>query len=119
MEKEDKKEGKFAVTRTNRMSKSPMDIGRIPPQAIDLEQAVLGAMMIDGAAMNNVIDILRTKDAFYDPKHQAIFEAMSELYSTTTPIDLLTVTEQLRKLGSLELAGGAYYLSTLTKDRKS
>lgn len=114
MEKEDRKEGKFAVSRSNRGGKSPMDVGRIPPQATDLEQAVLGAMMIDGTAMNNVIDILRTKEAFYDPKHQAIFEAMAELYNTTTPIDLLTVTEQLRKLGSLELAGGAYYLSTLT-----
>jgi len=114
MEKQDKKDGKTSVVRSTRTSKSPMDVGRIPPQATDLEQAVLGAMMIDGTAMNNVIDILRTKDAFYDPKHQAIFEAMSELYTTTTPIDLLTVTEQLRKLGSLEKAGGAYYLSTLT-----
>lgn len=91
-----------------------MDIGRIPPQAIDLEQAVLGAMMIDPNALTSVVDILRTKDAFYDPKHQVIFEAIQELNETTTPIDLLTVTEQLRKLGSLEVAGGAYYLSTLT-----
>lgn len=114
MEKQEKEEVRRGKSRSTRAQKSPMDIGRIPPQAIDLEQAVLGAMMIDGTAMNNVIDILRTKDAFYDPKHQAIFEAMSDLYNGTTPIDLLTVTEQLRKLGSLELAGGAYYLSTLT-----
>src|SRR5690554_3720587 len=114
MEKQEKKDSKKSMSRNKRANTTPMDVGRIPPQATDLEQAVLGAMMIDGTAMNNVIDILRTKDAFYDPKHQAVFEAMSELYNTTTPIDLLTVTEQLRKMGSLEIAGGAYYLSTLT-----
>lgn len=114
MEKDEKKEKKAIRNRSSKAQRTPMDIGRIPPQAIDLEQAVLGAMMIDNLALNNAIDILRTKDAFYDPKHQVIFEAISELYQTTNPIDLLTVTEQLRKLGSLEIAGGAYYISTLT-----
>lgn len=105
---------KKAINTRKRVKNSPMDVGKIPPQALDLEQAVLGAMMIDPNALTNVVDILRTKDAFYDPKHQVIFEAIKELNETTTPIDLLTVTEQLRKLGSLEVAGGAYYLSTLT-----
>lgn len=114
MEQKEVKEDKTPRLRGPRTSKSPMDIGRIPPQALDLEQAVLGAMMIDANALNNAIDILRTKDAFYDPKHQVIYEAIAELYSTTTPVDLLTVTEQLRKLGSLQIAGGAYYISTLT-----
>jgi len=114
MEQKNTQEDKKARPRGLRVSKSPMDIGRVPPQAIDLEQAVLGAMMIDANALNNAVDILRTKDAFYDPKHQVIFEAITELYNTTTPVDLLTVTEQLRKLGALELAGGAFYISTLT-----
>lgn len=114
MEQKDTKEDKTSRLRGPRTTKSPMDIGRIPPQALDLEQAVLGAMMIDANALNNAIDILRTKDAFYDPKHQVIYEAIAELYNTTTPVDLLTVTEQLRKLGSLQIAGGAYYISTLT-----
>lgn len=114
MENEDKRDIKTARNRNTKISRTPMDIGRIPPQAIDLEQAVLGAMMIDNMALNNVIDILRTKDAFYDPKHQVIFEAIHELSNSTSPVDLLTVTEQLRKLGSLEIAGGAYYISTLT-----
>lgn len=114
MENEGKRDIKTARSRNTKAIKTPMDIGRIPPQAIDLEQAVLGAMMIDNTALNNAIDILRTKEAFYDPKHKVIFEAIAELYQTTNPIDLLTVTEQLRKLGSLEVAGGAYYISTLT-----
>lgn len=110
MEQNDKK----TITSRSRTGKTPTDIGRIPPQAIDLEQSVLGAMMLDNAALNEAIDILRTKEAFYNPKHQIIFEAIATLYKSTTPVDLLTVTEQLRKLGSLETIGGAYYLSTLT-----
>ena len=114
MEKEERKDSRVGVSRNQRQSKTPMDIGRVPPQATDLEQAVLGAMMIDGNAINDAIDILRTPDAFYDPKHKLIFEAMAELYSTSNPIDLLTVTEELRRMGKLEVAGGPYYLSTLT-----
>lgn len=115
MEQKEIKEEKVTRARgVARATKSPMDIGRIPPQAIDLEQAVLGAIMIDANALNNAIDILKTKEAFYDPKHQMIYEAIATLYNSTTPVDMLTVTEQLRKLGTLETAGGAYYISTLT-----
>lgn len=114
MEQKDTQEEKKSRLRGPRTTKSPMDIGRVPPQALDLEQAVLGAMMIDANALSNAVDILKTKEAFYDPKHQAIYEAIKELFSTTTPVDLLTVTEQLRKLGTLEMAGGAFYISTLT-----
>ena len=114
MEKKDKKESTTGLSRSKRSTNTPTDIGRVPPQAKDLEQAVIGAMMIDGGAVNDIIDILRTPEAFYDKKHKVIFEAITELYSTSTPIDILTVTEELRKQGSLELAGGAYYLSSLT-----
>ncbi|MCO5269837.1 MAG: replicative DNA helicase [Brumimicrobium sp.] len=114
MSNEENREEKISVNRARRGKLTPTDIGKIPPQALDLEQSVLGAMMLDSGAVNNVIDILRTKDAFYDPKHQIIFDAIAELFKSTTPIDVLTVTEQLRKMGSLEIAGGAYYLSTLT-----
>ena len=114
MEKDEKKDNKIGVNRNQRTNKTPMDVGRVPPQATDLEEAVLGAMMIDGGAVNDAIDILRTPEAFYDPKHKLIFEAIRDLYASSTPIDLLTVTEELRKLGKLEVAGGPYYMSTLT-----
>ncbi len=114
MENEDKKSIKPTRKRNLKVSKTPSDHGRLPPQAVDLEEAVLGAMMIDNMALNAVIDILRTKDAFYDPKHQLIFEAIRELAESTNPIDLLTVTEQLRKMGSLEIVGGPFYISRLT-----
>ena len=106
---------KITPARTTRARSSQMDnIGRVPPQALDLEEAVLGAMMIDNSAVNDAIDILRVPDAFYDPKHRSIFTSIHDLFRTSQPIDLLTVTEQLRKNGDLETAGGAYYLSSLT-----
>lgn len=89
------------------------EIGKLPPQAVDLEQAVLGAMMLDKNAINDTIDIL-TPNSFYDPKHFYIYKAIRELFANTSPIDLLTVTNQLRKEGELELAGGATYIAQLT-----
>jgi len=89
------------------------DFGRIPPQAVDLEQTVLGAMMLEKNAVTDAIDIL-LKESFYDPKHQFIFGAIKELFGKSKPIDLLTVTDQLKKNGELEAAGGAIYISQLT-----
>lgn len=99
-----------------RLSKTPAasnEFGRIPPQAVDLEQAVLGAMMLERNAVTDAIDILQ-KESFYDPKHQYIFGVIKELFGRSKPIDLLTVTDQLKKNGELEAAGGALYLSQLT-----
>ena len=88
--------------------------GRIPPQAIDLEEAVLGAMMIDKKGVDEVIDIL-TAQSFYKQSHQHIFEAIYVLFENSEPIDLLTVSSQLKKNGTLEIAGGDYYLISLTQ----
>ncbi len=87
---------------------------KLPPQAIDLEEAVLGAMMIDSKNLDETIDIL-TPDAFYKDAHKLIFEAIYTLFHDTQPIDLLTVSTQLKKGGNLELAGGDYYLIQLTQ----
>lgn len=89
------------------------DMGRIPPQAVDLEKAVLGAMMLEKNAVTDTVDILK-RESFYDPKHQYIFGAIQELFGTSQPIDLLTVTDKLKKNGELEAAGGAAYISQLT-----
>jgi replicative DNA helicase len=101
---------------TQRLSKTApiaQDFGRVPPQAVDLEQTVLGAMMLEKNAVTDAIDIL-LKESFYDPKHQYIFGAIKELFGKSKPIDLLTVTDQLKKNGELEAAGGALYISQLT-----
>jgi len=89
------------------------EFGKIPPQAIEMEEAVLGAMMLEKNAVNAVIDVLKP-ESFYKEGHQHIFRAMMTLFQATEPIDLLTVTSQLRKDGMLEIVGGAYYITQLT-----
>jgi replicative DNA helicase len=101
-------------TPTKTAAPNLLDYGRIPPQAIDLEQAVLGAMMLEKNAVNDTIDKLQDK-SFYDPKHVAIFKAIKELFGGSQPIDLLTVTNRLKQNGELELAGGPFYVAQLTQ----
>jgi replicative DNA helicase len=90
-----------------------MDMGKLPPQALDLEEAVLGALLLEKEAVNDVIDILQP-ESFYKDSHQKIFSAVKELFGEGSPIDLLTVTDKLRKQGHLEYVGGPYYISQLT-----
>lgn len=87
--------------------------GKIAPQARELEEAVLGAMMLEKNAPEIVIDILK-EDTFYEDSHKYIFKAIKELADKAKPIDILTVTEELRKQGTLDLAGGAFYVTKLT-----
>lgn len=91
-----------------------LEKGKLPPQVIELEEAVLGAMMIDKKGVDDVIDILQP-DAFYKESHKHIFEAIVQLFTETQPIDLLTVSAQLKKNAKLELAGGDFYLIQLTQ----
>ena len=88
--------------------------GKIPPQAIDLEEVVLGAMMIDKKGVDSVIDILHP-EVFYKESHQFIFESIVKLFENTEPIDILTVSAKLKTLGKLEKAGVYYYLVQLTQ----
>src|SRR6201985_2037494 len=88
-------------------------LGKLPPQAIDLEEAVLGALMLEKDALSSVIDILNPQ-VFYVDKHQKIFHAIHQLFEKSSPVDILTVTAQLRQLGELERIGGAYYITKLT-----
>ena len=91
-----------------------LEKGKIPPQAIDLEEVVLGAMMIDKKGVDEVIDIL-SPEAFYKDAHKYIFEAIFKLFENSEPIDLLTVSSQLKKDEKLELVGGDFYLISLTQ----
>jgi replicative DNA helicase len=88
-------------------------LGKLPPQAIDLEEAVLGALMLEKDALTAVVDIL-SADSFYKDAHKLVYEAILDLFNAGEPIDLLTVTNQLRKNGKLELVGGAYFITELT-----
>lgn len=91
----------------------PNEYGKMPPQAIELEEAVLGALMIEKDAFSSVTDILRA-ETFYKETHQKIFEAITYLASHSQPVDILTVKEQLSKMGALEEVGGAFYITQLT-----
>ena len=100
--------------KVNKPSVISLEKGKLPPQVLDLEEAVLGAMMIDKKGVDDVIDILQG-DAFYKEAHKYIFEAIVQLFTETQPIDLFTVSTQLKKNGKLELAGGDFYLIQLTQ----
>jgi len=101
--------GKLTASRGD----SELLYGRIQPQAIPLEEAVLGAIMIDKDGFPSIIEILR-KESFYLDKNQVIFEVMSDLFGKSQPIDLLTVHESLKKTNKLESIGGIGYLMDLT-----
>ena len=91
-----------------------LEKGKLPPQAIDLEEVVLGAMMIDKKGVDEVIDIL-TPEAFYKESHQLIFQSIFSLFQKSEPIDLLTVSNQLKKDNNHERIGGDFYLISLTQ----
>jgi replicative DNA helicase len=91
-----------------------LEKGKLPPQAVELEEAVLGAMMIDKKGVDDVIDILHP-DVFYKESHQLIYAAIFALFQNSEPTDLLTVSNQLRKTGDLEKAGGDFYIVGLTQ----
>src|SRR5215217_3159835 len=86
---------------------------KLPPQAVDLEEAVLGALMIEKDALTAVADILKP-DSFYKEAHQRIYSAIITLFADSEPIDMLTVTSKLRSTGELEIIGGASYIMELT-----
>lgn len=92
--------------------------GKIPPQAIDLENAVLGALMLEKNAFIAVADIL-TDDSFYKESNKLIFKAIQDLFNANESIDILTVTNHLRKQGNLEKTGGAMYVAELTSNVSS
>ncbi len=87
--------------------------GKVPPQAVDLEEAVLGAIMLEKDALTAVIDILKPP-VFYKEAHQMIFAAISRLFGKSEPVDILTVTNELKNTGELDIVGGPYYITQLT-----
>jgi replicative DNA helicase len=100
----------------NKISITPQQLiglGKLPPSAVDLEEAVLGAIMLDKGALANVIDILKPA-TFYKEAHILIYTAIQSLFNDSDAIDILTVTQRLKKEGNLENAGGAFYVTQLT-----
>jgi len=99
--------------RRSKMDVSSLVYGKIPPQAKELEEAVLGAIMLEKGAFDTVVEILKP-ECFYVEAHQRIFSAMVRLASKSMPVDMLTVVEELKAGGDLELVGGAFFVTRLT-----
>ena len=92
--------------------------GKLQPQALELEKAVLGALMIDNESLSDAIDSLQA-EYFYAPKHQKIFEAIVNLFNNTQPVDILTVSEELKRMEMFKEIGGLAYISELTNNVSS
>lgn len=99
--------------RKTQLDLSTMVYGKVPPQAKDLEEAVLGAIMLEKNAFDTVVEILKP-ECFYVEAHQRIYKAIQGLANKSQPIDILTVTEELRTREELEMVGGPYYVTKLT-----
>jgi replicative DNA helicase len=108
-----RKDTRVGLKKMSALNQQIFEIGKLPPQAVDLEEAVLGAMMLEKDALTNVIDILQPK-SFYKESHGRIFSAIQTLFNNSEPVDILTVTNQLKKTGELDISGGAYYITSLT-----
>ena len=88
---------------------------RTPPHSVEAEQAVLGGLLLDASAWDNVADILRTHD-FYRPDHRLVFDAIGHLAAQNQPLDAVTVSEHLERAGKLTDAGGLSYIGSLARD---
>jgi len=107
------------ITNTNRKTRKPsidmssMLYGKVPPQAKELEEAVLGAIMLEKSAFDTVSEIIKP-ECFYVEAHQLIFKVMQQLQNDSVPIDILTVVEGLKSKNELDLVGGPYQITKLT-----
>lgn len=95
------------------MQSAILEYGKLQPQAVDVEEAVLGALMIESKALSEVIDILKP-EVFYKEQNQRIMQAIVRLFHKNEAVDILTVTDDLKKNGDLEFVGGAFYVAQLT-----
>ena len=94
-------------------SRNEVIVGKIPPQNVDDEKSLLGAILIDEEVLADVAEITKVID-FYDKRHSIIYDGMIRLYERRSPVDLLTLTDELKKRGDLDTIGGSSYLSELT-----
>lgn len=97
----------------NALNQDFNELGRLAPQAIDIEEIVLGALMLERSAIDNV-ELSLLPETFYKPTHQIIYKAISSLYKRNEPVDIMTVTNELRTSNELETVGGPYYITQLT-----
>lgn len=109
-------EPKQNINYTNSSNKVvSLEKGKLPPQAVDLEEAILGAALQDKYIIDLIIEIFRDEKVFYKAAHQVIYDAMYEMAVDSQPIDMITVIHKLKTLGKLEAIGGEFYIVELTQ----
>ncbi|MBP6625612.1 MAG: replicative DNA helicase, partial [Chitinophagaceae bacterium] len=104
------------TSRTKKPDLSPLLYGKMPPQAPDLEGAVLGAVMLEPQKLAEVLEIIQSPDCLYSDANQRIYASIRRLFDKGSRIDFMTVCEDLRKNNELEMVGGSYYVTSLTRD---
>ena len=109
----EEEKGRKYDRRKSNSNQQLMDIGKMPPQAVDLEEAVLGSIMLEKECISIIATILDMK-SFYKDAHARIYNAILTLFNSSAPVDILTVTKELQRTGELDLIGGAYYITQLT-----
>lgn len=107
------KETLSSLTNGNFAKELSIADGKMPPNALDFERLVIGTFLIDKKGLDHSIDLL-TPEVFYDPRHQVIFSTILKLYEGNQPVDLMTIIQDLKKDGKLNLAGGDSYIIDLT-----
>lgn len=101
-------------TQIDNLASAASEIGHVPPHASDIEEAVLGAMLLDTDCISDAVEVLQPR-SFYDPKFRIMYETIVSMYNAKAAIDLITFTEKLRSLGKLDEVGGAYSVASLTE----
>jgi replicative DNA helicase len=107
---------KLTTRPTKKPDLNPLLYGKLPPQAPELEAAILGAIMVESNKLSDVLDVIQSPDCFYTDANKRIYGAIRRLFDKGSRIDFITVAEELKKEGELEMAGGYFYVTSLTKD---
>ena len=100
-----------------RQQQAPIDnnFAHLQPQAVDVERVVLGALMIDSDAFSMVSEVLKPA-TFYEPRHQKIYQAIQTMNMEERPVDIMTLTDELTKMGEIDKIGGPQYLMELANN---
>src|SRR3990172_8142410 len=95
------------------MAKSDISPTQLPPQNIEVEKSILGAILLENEALPKSLEVLRDESFFYRDSHRKIFAAIIDLFEKNQPVDVMTLNEQLKKKNQLEEVGGLDYLASL------
>jgi replicative DNA helicase len=106
----------FGNARTRKPDLTTLVFGKVPPQAVKLEEAIIGALLMEKERIQDIMDIIPKPECFYVDQNQRIYNALITLHTAGKAIDILTIAEQLGKTNELEISGGMYYMAQITRD---